>query len=415
LGAEIRLTVATMRHTPQKATREQTRFHNSRLVLRLIYDHGRISRAEIARLTGLTRTTVSEVADELIRDGLIEEIGVGPSAGGKPPILLGVKDEARHLIGVDLANNEFRGAVVNLRGEVRHRTVLPLQGQDGDQALALVYQLIDELRAKATSPLLGIGIGTPGLMDPVNGIVRRAVNLDWQDLPLRNLLQRRYGVPVYVANDSQVAAMAGYIFGENRDESNLVLVKVGHGIGAGIVLHGRLFYGDLCGAGEIGHIAVVEHGERCRCGNLGCLETVASERAIIQRAQAVARSDPASLLHQYAAPSGQITLEAISQAAEAGDQAMQQLILEAGRYVGYALAQLAGVLSVRRIVLAGSVTCFGKTWLEAARHEMARRSLALIAGDVEVEISRMGQDIVILGASALVLASELGLFAPIAS
>ncbi|MCX7682736.1 MAG: ROK family transcriptional regulator [Anaerolineae bacterium] len=403
-----------MRSTPQKATREQTRLYNSRLVLKLIYDHGQISRAEVARLTHLTRTTVSEVVEALIRDGLVEEVGVGPSAGGKPPILLNVKDDARHLIGVDLASGEFRGGVVNLRGEILHRIALPLHSQDGDRALALVYRLMDELRALVTSPLLGIGIGTPGLMDPLNGVVRRAVNLDWQDLPLRDLLQARYGVPVYVANDCQVAAMAEYLFGKNKEEDNLVLVKIGQGIGAGIVLHGRLFYGDTFGAGEIGHIAVVENGERCRCGNRGCLETVASESAIIRRARAVAYADQGSLLRRLAPTPDEITLQTVCQAVEAGDEAARHIVLEAGRYIGFALAQIASVLSVRRILLAGSVTCFGQAWLDVVREEIARRSLSLIARDVEIGMSHMGEDIVILGASALVLASELGLFTPIA-
>lgn len=399
----------------QKATRKQTRFYNSRLVLKTIYDHGQISRAEIARLTGLTRTTVSEVVAGLMHEGLIEEVGYGLSACGKPPILLSMRDDARHLIGVDLASGEFRGAVVNLRGEICHRVNLPLQDQDGDKALALVYQLIDELIAAAESPLLGIGIGTPGLMDPVNGVVRRAVNLDWQDLPLRTLLRKRYGLPAYVANDCQVAAMAEYTFGSDKGVDNLVVVKVGHGIGAGIVLNGRLFHGDTFGAGEIGHIAVVENGSRCRCGNRGCLETVAGEKAIIQRAQAIAQANPQSLLHRLANDPNEITIPIICQAADAGDEAVQQMILDVGRYLGGAIANLVSVLSVRHILIAGGVTCFGQAWLNVVKTEMVKRSLAMVAGETEVKMSSMGQDIVILGASALVLAHELGLFAPLVS
>jgi predicted NBD/HSP70 family sugar kinase len=401
-----------MKHSLQKATRAQTRIHNSRLVLKTIYDRGQISRADVARLTELTRTTVSGVVADLLEQGLVQETGYGPSIGGKPPILLSVVDNSRHLLGIDLASGEFRGAVVNLRGEICRRIAKPLRGQDGDKALALVYDLVDDLRA-AGWPLLGIGIGTPGLMDPVNGMVRRAVNLDWQDLPLRSLLHERYGLPVYVANDCQAAALAEHTFGNGKDAENLVVVKVEHGIGAGIVLHGRLFYGDLCGAGEIGHVVVVENGERCRCGNLGCLETVAGEKAIVQRAQAIAQADPHSLLHRLAADPDKITIEIISQAAEAGDQAVQGLIVDAGRYLGFAVANLVGVLSVRRIMIAGHVTCFGQPWLDAIKRELSRRSLAAVTGEVEVEPSSIGQDIVILGASAMVLINELGLFAPV--
>lgn len=178
-------------------------------------------------------------------------------------------DDSRHAIGIDLASGEFRGAVVNLRGEIRHRAALPLHGRDGDAALALVYELIDRLIAASSSSLLGIGIGTPGLMDPMKGIVRQAVNLDWQDLPLRSLLRKRYGLPLYVANDSQVAALAEFTFGGRNATDNLVVIKVEHGIGAGIVLNGRLFHGDAFGAGEIGHVVVTDNNLQCRCGNRG--------------------------------------------------------------------------------------------------------------------------------------------------
>ena len=395
----------------QKATREQTRAHNSRLVLKTIYDREQISRADVARETRLTRTTVSDVVADLMDKGLVEEVGLGPSIGGKPPILLSVADDAQHVIGIDLASGEFCGAVVNLRGEIRHHVSLPLPEGDGDAALALVYHLIDVLMAATDRPLLGIGIGTPGLMDPLNGVVRRAVNLDWHDLPLRSLLQERYGLPVYVANDSQVAALAEYTFGDGPGVEDLVVIKVGHGIGAGIVLNGRIFHGETFGAGEIGHVTVVENGQPCRCGNLGCLETVASDRAIVAKAKALASSDPDSLLHQFTASPEAITLETVCRAFDAGDEPVRAMIREAGRYLGIATANLVAVLSARRIVIAGNVACFGPFLLDAIQREMVKRSLSVIAQETEVDLSNIGSDIVILGASALVLNRALGLFA----
>ncbi len=397
-----------------KATRNQTRIHNSRLVLKTIYDQDPISRADIARATRLARPTVSNVVADLIKSGLVEKVGYGPSAGGKPPILLSVVDDSHHLIGIDLASGEFRGAVVNLRGEIRHRVDLPLHNRDGDVALALVYDMIDELVAATDSPLLGIGIGTPGLMDPVNGVVRRAVNLDWNDLPLRNLLQQRYNLPVYVANDSQVGALAEHTFGQIKNVENLVVVKIENGIGAGIVLNGRLFYGDAFGAGEIGHITTIENGQQCRCGNRGCLETVSSGRAIIQRAQTIARNNPDSLLYQFSAPPREVTIDAVCQAFKAGDEAVQQIIGQAGRHLGTVLASLVSVLNIRHVLLTGNVTCFGQGWLDVIKQEMSERCLTTLANETEIKISSIGEDIVILGASALVLTYELGVFAPLA-
>lgn len=400
-----------MKRTIRKATREQTRVHNIRLVLRTIYERQVISRADTARETGLTRTTVSDMVAELVEQGVVEEVGYGPSAGGKPPILLSVIPDSRHLIGLDLASDEFCGAIVNLRGQVRHRMAVPLQDRDGEDALALVYEMVEHLSAATDSPLLGIGIGSPGLMDASNGIVRRSVNLDWHDLPLRELLEARFDLPVYVANDSQVAALGEYTFGNGAGVENLVVIKVGHGVGAGIVLNGRLFHGETFGAGEIGHVAVVDEGELCRCGNRGCLETVASARAFIRQAQELAAADPGSLLHRYAMTGGEISMETICRALEAGDESVQRLVGRAGQYLGIAAANIVGLLGARRIVISGSVACLGEWLLDVMREEMARRSLAILADEAEILVSGLGADIVILGASALVLNRELGLFA----
>ena len=379
------------------------------MVLRTIYDCGQISRADIARATRLTRPTVSDVVAGLMKKGLVEEVGRGLSTVGKPPILLSVADDSRHLIGIDLARGDFRGAVINLRGKIWQRIDLPLRGRNGDAALALAYDLIDALVETASSPLLGIGIGAPGLVDAVNGVVHHAVNVDWQDVPLRSLLQERYDLPVYVANDCQVAALAEYTFGDGDSTKCLVVINVGWGIGAGIILNGQLLHGNPFGAGEIGHVAVVEDGERCQCGCFGCLETVVSRRAIVRRAQSIAQNDPHSLLHQFAPGPEAITLDVVLQAFESGDELVRQVIHEVGRGLGIAAANLVGVLGSCRILIAGSVTCFGQFLLDVIREEMYKRSLPALSRDTEVGIVSLGSDIVLLGASALLLPRELGL------
>ena len=293
---------------PAKATHQQTRAHNSALVLRALYDFGPISRADVARLSGLTRTTVGELVGELIGDGLAREMGRGPSTGGKAPILVELVDDARHVIAVDLGEQAFRAAIVDLRGQVQRVVERPVEGLDGDRALALVYELIDELAAETRQTLLGIGVGTPGIVDSTSGTILWAVNLDWQNMPLGDLLRERYGVPAELANDSHAAALAIQLFSEPR-ATNLVAIKVGPGIGAGVVLGGELFHGDGFGAGEIGHTVVEEDGAECGCGRFGCLETVASSRAIVRRATEVAHEHADTLLGRRLAASGELTLD----------------------------------------------------------------------------------------------------------
>lgn len=155
----------------RKATREQTRNHNTQLVLKTIYEQDGISRADIARATRLTRPTVSTIVNDLLDDQLVAETGVGPSAGGKPPTLLEVNANAYRLLCLDLGSREFRGTLINLRGGVTERAHFATEGRTGNEALELVYKLVDHLRAASPVPLLGIGVGTPGLVDPQRGVV----------------------------------------------------------------------------------------------------------------------------------------------------------------------------------------------------------------------------------------------------
>jgi N-acetylglucosamine repressor len=389
----------------EKATREQTRILNRRLVLKTIYHHEQISRAQIARVTQLTRPTVSDRVAELMELGLVIEVGYGPSTGGKPPILVSVDKDALHLICIDLSRRDFRGAITNLRGEIIHRDHRPLPRMDGDLALSLVYDLLDALVAATDRPLLGIGVGTPGLIDAVNGVIVQAVNQDWRNIPLRRLLEDRYGVPVHLANDSQVAALGEYTFGDNDGVQNLVVISVGWGIGSGIVLNGQLLHGNPLGAGEIGHVSVVENGKLCRCGHFGCLETVAGAQAIVQEVRELVRNRAGTPLGSGAE---QITFDKVCRMFHAGDIEVRQIIRTAGQGLGIAAANMIGTLGGCQIRLTGLLTCLGPFLLDVIREEVSQRTLAVLAEKTHVDFAGLGDDIIIRGAAAVLLTQELG-------
>jgi predicted NBD/HSP70 family sugar kinase len=380
----------------QKATHQQTRVHNERLVVRTVYDLGPMSRADVARQTGLTRTTVSDVVGGLIGDGVVREIGRGQSTGGKAPILLEIDQDARLVVGLDLGEEQFAGSLVNLRGEIRRTVELPVAGRDGDDAVRLVFDLLDELLDGVSAPLLGIGVGTPGLVDSRTGTIRRAVNLDWRDLPLGAIIADRYDVPVNVANDSQAAALAEYTYAGEARVPNLIAIRVGRGVGAGLILRGALFQGDGSGAGEIGHTVVVDRdGALCRCGRVGCLETVAGMRGIETKATE-ATGEPTDL-------------PAVRDAAARGETWATTIVDDAGAALGRGIAALIGALDVQRIVLLGPVTELGDRWLGAVRSAATTGALALLAEDVVITVGRPTSNVVIRGASALLVARELGL------
>lgn len=375
----------------KKATHQQTKQHNRDLVLRTIFANESISRAEAARVTRLTRTTVSDVVNGLLAEGLVKEVGRGESLGGKSPILLSIVPDSRYLIGLNLAQDKFTGAIVNLRGEIKEMVESPIHDDNGENALNFVYQMIDQLMKKKIKPIVGIGVGTPGLVNTREGVVVNAVNLEWQNLPLSQLLEKKYKIPVRVLNDSQAAAIGEFVYGgAHAPDENMVVVNVIHGIGAGILINGRLFQGDGGGAGEIGHVVVQENGELCRCGKRGCLETVASARAVVKRMKMNSLGEAVSSFN-------------------AGNAAATAVIENAGRYLGVSLANLIATLNIQKIVLTGDMTRFGEKWLNAVSDSMQAGVFSRISEGAKLEIGKLDYRACILGASAFLLLDDYSL------
>jgi len=375
----------------KKATRQHTKKHNRNLVLRTIFAHNSVSRAEIARVTHLTRTTVSEIVSGLLEEGLVEEVGIGESIGGKSPILLSVAADSRYLIGLNLARDKFIGAIVNLRGEIRETAEAPVPDDNGDKALELVFKLIDQLLRKRIKPIVGIGIGTPGLVNTRDGIVVNAVNLDWRDLPLGQMLQKKYKLPVSVLNDSQATAIGEFVYGgDHASDENLIVINMKHGIGSGILINGRLFQGDGGGAGEIGHVVVQGNNELCSCGKRGCLETISSARAVLKN----------------------LDIKSLDQAREsyiAGNRKVVKVVNGAAYHLGMVLGNLIGTLNIHRIVLTGDMTQFGPGWLDAVSEAMRNAVLARMSESTLLELGTLDYRACILGASAFLLLDDYSL------
>lgn len=375
-----------------KASSHDSRRSNLRTTLELVSSHGSTSRAEIARQTGLSRAAVSSLVGELIDDGLLRELGQGVSAGGKPPTLLALNERGRDIVTLDLGHQPFRGALVDLSGHIHER--IDADGQldtpVGATAHEVAVAMIESLIAGASAPVLGIGVGAPGVVD-ASGRVLEAANLDWHGVDLGALLRGRFDIPVSIANDAAMAALVEYR--RQTSHRSLGLIKIGRGIGAGIVIDGTLHRGDHSAAGEIGHLRVVERGERCRCGNTGCLETVASVPAIMRRLGL----DP-----------GHHPWDALALAGLVGESPVRQALLEAGGHLGAVLANVVATLDVGRLVLAPDLLNAGDVLVEEVRNQLRSRSLPATADLIEVDTTRMGGDLVLAGAASAVLIDRLG-------
>lgn len=393
--------------SPRKATRQDTKEHNRDLVLKVFFDHESISRAEIARITGLTRATVSSIVSSFLDEGLVEYIGRGESIGGKAPDMLSLIPDARYLVGINLEEEQFVGAIVNLRGEIKDDVTLSLGQTDGQAAVELIYQILDKLLTHHWTPVVGIGIAAPGLINTTEGVVVNAVNLEWQDLPLASLIRERYQLPVAILNDSQAAAIGEYVYGqEHKLNKNLIVISARHGIGSGILIDGKIFQGDGGGAGEIGHVVVQKDGLPCRCGKNGCLETVASSRAVVQRAQELAPNHPDSILSETPT---KITFESVAEAFQAGDALAIEIVTDAGRYLGASIANLISILNIHNIVLTGSMLTFGEIWLQSIRDASSQTAFTNMALDTEIKLGTPELCNPILGTSASMLLNNYSL------
>jgi predicted NBD/HSP70 family sugar kinase len=360
----------------RKAVPGDARRHNRALVLRTMFREGPVSRADLARATNLTRVTTSDLATELLAEGLIEELGQREGTGrvGKPATLLGVVPDARFTIAVDLSDDaRFHAALVDLSGKVLDRRVAERHGRTGDAAVDIVRTLCADLAAAADRPLLGVGVGSPGVVDP-RGVVVEAPNLGWFDLGLASALGRDVAVPVHVANDANAAVLGELGLGGAADRS-LFVVKVGQGVGAGLVLDGHLVVGDRFAAGEIGHVVVDPDGEPCACGRTGCLETVLAAPRLRRRSRV-------------------------------GDPAAERTA--AGNRLGEALAPVISALNLREVVLSGPVDVLDETFRVAALAAIRARTMPAVGDNVDLRFSSLGEDDVLLGAAMLVLDRELG-------
>jgi predicted NBD/HSP70 family sugar kinase len=360
------------------ATPEDARRANRSLLLGSLHRDGPMSRADLAKLTGLTRATVSAVVRDLIDDAVVEELGLSTAGGvGKPATLVGIDADGRHILCLDLSEPaRFIGAIVNLTGKVVVRRTYERKGKTGRAAVTLVRKICRELVADADRPLLGIGIASPGIVDG-DGVIVTTAHLGWTALPLAADLSREFDLPVAVVNDANAAALAELTFGD-EPAVNLICVRVDEGVGAGLVLDGRLFAGSSYAAGEIGHVVVNPDGALCACGKRGCLETEVSEPLLNRRLEADGSDGTA-------------------------------ILTRAGEHLGVALATVLSALDVADVVLSGSGPATTESFRSAAVAAISARTMPVLSDRLVVRASTFGFDDVLVGAAARILDHELGI------
>ncbi len=376
----------------------QSSLHRANLerVVRAVRMAGSLTQAEIARSTGLSAATVSNIVRELKDGGTVE---VTPtSAGGRRARSVSLSGDAGIVVGVDFGHTHLRVAVGNLAHQVLAEEAEPMDvdasaAEGFDRAERIVQRLIERTEVR-WDKVIGVGLGVPGPIDAATGALGSTTILPgWTGINPREELQRRLGVPVHVDNDANLGALGEQVWGNGRGERDLAYIKVASGVGAGLVISGQIYRGPGGTAGEIGHITLDESGPVCRCGNRGCLETFTAARYVLP------------LLSSSHGPD--ISMPRVVQLAREGDLGCRRVVADIGRHIGSGVASLCNLLNPTRVILGGDLADAGDLVLDPVRDSVARYAVPSAARQVSVVPGTLGGRAEVLGALALVL-SEMG-------
>ena len=370
---------------------------------------GARSRSELVALSGLGRNVVSERVAQLLERGLLAEGAFRPSTGGRPPRGLAFNEDAGHVLVADLGATSIDVAATSLSGRlIRHRAERAQIDAGPDRVLAQVDALFDDLlRTGADLPgrLWGIGIGVPGPVEFRTGRpVSPPIMPGWDGYPVREHFAARHDVPVWVDNDVNVMALGEARAGVAAGHANVVVIKIGTGIGAGIISDGRLHRGAQGSAGDVGHIQVSDDpAVVCRCGNRGCLEALAGGAAIARAGEAAATDGTSVRLAALRATGRAISAEDVAREAAHGDPVAVDILQSAGHHVGAMLASIVNFFNPSLIVIGGGVSGSGDLLLAAIRQTVYGRSLPLATRDLVIQRSSLADRAGVIGASAMVV------------
>ncbi|MBG6244273.1 transcriptional regulator [Candidatus Symbiopectobacterium sp. 'North America'] len=372
---------------------------NSAVVYRLIDQQGPISRIQIAEFSQLAPASVTKITRQLLERGLIKEVDQQASTGGRRAISIICETRPFHAIAVRLGRHGATIALYDLQGKSLSDAHYPLTESTQDTLEASLFDAISDFIAinqLRIRELIAISVVLPGLVDPSAGIVHYMSHISVDNWPLVQLLQQRFKVTCFVGHDIRSLALAEHYFGATHDYPDSILVRVHRGTGAGILVNGQIFLGSNGNVGEIGHIQIDPLGERCHCGNFGCLETVVSNGAIEQRVAHLLSQGFSSKLTRE-----ECTITAICKAANRGDMLAQDVLEHAGKYLGKALAIAINLFNPQKVVIAGEITDAEKILLPAIQRCVNTQVLKEFRQHLPIEVSTLNH-LSPIGAFALV-------------
>lgn len=389
-----------------KAQPTRLAHYNRAAILNLVRRFGPISQAELAQRSGLASSSVVNVTRSLLRWGLLRSIGTGPSTGGRPPTLLEVNPGAGYALGVNVRAVGIEVVLLDLAGDIVADTFLPGRAGDGSRVVATVREAVEQvLRLGSVDPgrVLGVGVACPGAVQDGRILAGTPEFPDWHAVPLADDLETALGLPVVIENNANLAALAEFRLGIGRDDPNcrsLVYIYADHGIGSGIVIDGQLWRGADGMAGEFGHTVVDVNGRRCVCGTYGCLEAMASIRAVIRRVATNARV--------VDGVEGEISYPLVTEAVRAGDPVATAAVEEAMGYLSIGIANLERLIRPDVIAMGGDLFSEGPDMFARLSRIAADRSPLFGAARVRLAAGALGARAPSVGAGTVVLDAFFG-------
>ncbi|RME75574.1 MAG: ROK family protein [Chloroflexi bacterium] len=404
-GKAVMLHPQSFRRTGSQAL---VREINLATIMRHLHLHGPVSRASLAEMTGLNKTTVSSLVQELLEYGLLRETGLSTRGTGRPAVLLELNPDGGYFISAEIGVDFISIICANFAATIlwRHReNISPRQEQQ--TILNRLLDLLDEaanLVRQKKGPLLGVALAAPGLVDRQTGTLLFAPNLKWRDVPLRELLQTRFDCPLFVENEANLAALGEYYFGPETGSRKLLYISAGVGLGGGLVQDGQLDRGASGFGSEFGHMTMDPEGEPCNCGNRGCWETQVSQSALFRDIrQAISAGQTSILTRMTGGNLDRLNVPLVVEAARAGDPVTLSALHRVGRYLGIGLASLVNALDPDRIVFGGILSLAADFLLPAMTAEIRQRALPYLRGSqpAQVAIARYGVDACVMGGVAV--------------
>ncbi|MEJ2103798.1 MAG: ROK family transcriptional regulator [Ignavibacteriaceae bacterium] len=372
-------------------------------VLRLIWHEHQISRAEISRQLNLSRSTVTEIVKDLLPTGLVAEVGIGKSSGGRKPIVLEFQDDAKVILGIDIGATHVSVAMTNLRGKLLFWNEKDFPVREDSEG---THQLINELCNESLSSknlnynkLLSIGVAVPSPVDPIRPeYLSESIIPGWHGKSGLERLREKYGVPVYLDNDANLGALAENWWGAGNNVNDLIYIKISNGIGAGYIFGGKLYRGSRGIAGEMSHMPIDPNGRLCGCGLRGCLATVISAWALIERVKTLSTLYPDSSLVNR-----EVGIIDIEKAALDRDPLAIQVVSEATTYLTSAITSIVNLTNPEMVIIGGSLSRLGELVLKPIREKIEASALVSTISKTQLKTSELGSKGIAIGAATLAI------------